>query len=398
VAPVDLSTSFMGMALAHPFMLASAPPAGSAQLIAQAARAGWAGAVTKTVTGSPSYLQNLSPSMLGARARGWRALGMLNNELVTASSLFQWCESEIPAARAAVGAEFCLGVSIMEGPEEQQWARTAALVSSAGASFLELNVSCPHGQPQKFRGTFVGDDPDLLSRVVGAACSASSVPVAVKLNATSAALADAARAALAAGAGGLVTTNTVAALPPVDHLLECGEPARVTVMGLSGPAILPINRLATATLARLGGEVVAVGGVASAADALDYLLLGAAAVQVATVAMHRGLQLVVRLRRDLEQRMEQAGRPLLRELVGTGLDRLTQPQLEQTAPSRVARVDMERCTLCRVCLDPCAVAGADCLSMTADQLIVDQDRCTGCGLCLAVCPRDALELTPENLD
>ncbi|MFI5684318.1 4Fe-4S binding protein [Streptomyces sp. NPDC051636] len=389
-----LRSSFMGIPLKNPFVLASAPPTGSARGIGRSAASGWAGAVTKTLTRMPQYARNLTPSLLPARNLGWQRIGMLNNELRTPMTLAEWCASEIPRARQSAGADFCLGVSIMEGPSPRDWEISARDCSEAGASYLELNVSCPHGAPEKFRGTFIGDDPGLLGEVVRAACSGSAVPVAVKLNASSHCLVEAATAAIANGAGGLVCTNTLPGLPPFDHLLGRPEGVPVTPMGLSGSSLLPMNRLAVARLSgELGADVMAVGGVSGAADVIDYAMLGARAVQVATAVMSRGLKLITSLERNVTSRLAAAEDASFGSIVGSGLRWVTSAsQCPDEWFTRTAEVDMMRCTLCRACVPVCAESAASCISVADDALKIDEDRCTGCGLCLMACPVDALHL------
>ncbi|MGW4759703.1 4Fe-4S binding protein [Streptomyces chartreusis] len=375
--------------------LASAPPTASARGIGRSAALGWAGAVTKTLTREPQYARNPTPSLLPARDLGWQRIGMLNNELRTPMTLDEWCASEIPEARELTGTDFCLGVSVMEGPSLRDWESSARQCGEAGASYLELNVSCPHGAPEKFRGTFIGDDPGLLGEVVKAACSGSAVPVAVKLNASSHCLVEAAAAAVANGAGGLVCTNTIPGLPPLDHLLGRAEGVSVTPMGLSGSSVLPMNRLAVAQLSgEVGADVMAVGGVSGAADVIDYAMLGARAVQVATAVMSRGLKLCASLEQNVTSRLAAAGDASFGSIVGSGLQRVTDAdQCSDESFTRTAEVDMVRCTLCRACVPVCAESAASYISVTHDLLRIDEDRCTGCGLCLMACPVDALHLS-----
>jgi len=387
----------MGIRLVNPFLVASAPPAASGERIAAAASHGWAGCVTKTITSSPAYSHNLSPAMRRPRERNWRALGLLNNELVTAGSLDLWCTREIPSARLSAGEDFCLGVSIAEGRLPSDWKDAAARVSSAGASYVELNVSCPHGAPERLRGSHIGDDVPLLGEVVAAACAGASVPVAVKLNALSPSLHAAAVTAVRNGARGIVTTNTFMALPSLDGGTlgpPSGRDQGLTPMGLSGPALLPLNRHAVATLVpMLDCDVTAVGGVVTASDAMDYLMLGASAVQVATAVILQGLDVVDRLISGLRERLERSSSSQLVNIIGAALTHVTTAAAaHETAVPLVAVVDQARCTLCDACVRPCSVGGADCITIGQQRLYVDDGRCTGCGLCVAVCPVDALSL------
>lgn len=379
--------------IVHPLILASAPPTGRAELIIAAAQVGWAGAVTKTITGNPQYVRNLAPAMLAARRVGWRRLGILNNELVTPGSFDHWCTREIPAVRAGVPSDFCLTVSVMEGPDPADWESSTKMVSEAGASAIELNVSCPHGAPEKNRGYLIGDDPELLAQVVSAACSGSDTPVSVKLNAGSGNLVEAGAAAIDAGAKAIVVTNTINALPPAQEV-HGRSSGSVVPMGLSGPALLPMNRLAVARLAgELGCEVTAVGGVSSGEDVIDYLMYGATSVQVATSAIIRGINVLQPILADLRTRLSSAGYRSVASAKGAALPYVSSAAAAvRSIERRVAVVQQDECILCDACVALCRQSATDCVAVEADALVIHDSRCTGCGLCVMVCPTNALSI------
>ncbi len=157
----DLSVVFAGMHFSNPFMLASAPPTRTAEMIKRAFAAGWGGAVTKSIALDPA--KDLQPRLQPLH-HGKRKIGMENVELTTQLTLEEW-QQEVADVKAAYP-DRPLWASIMDAPVEGNWQRLAEAMGEAGADALELNVSCPHGMPSKGMGAFIGQDADLTGNVV----------------------------------------------------------------------------------------------------------------------------------------------------------------------------------------------------------------------------------------
>ena len=150
-----------------------------------------------------------------------------------------------------------------------------------GISAYELNISCPN---VKKGGMQFGSDPALVEEVVGAARKAAGAkPLWVKLSPLVTDIGLIGRAAEAAGADALTVANTYPAMA-VD--VSTGEPLLGnTTGGLSGPAIKPITlRLVWEVQKVVKIPVIALGGVETAEDVLEYMMVGASAVQVGTAS------------------------------------------------------------------------------------------------------------------
>jgi dihydroorotate dehydrogenase (NAD+) catalytic subunit len=143
---------------------------------------------------------------------------------------------------------------------------------------LEINASCPH---VKSGGIEFGQDPTLLADLVRAARSATNLPLLIKLSPNVTSIAEMARVCEDQGADGISLINTLQALE-VD--LETRRPALRNVLGgLSGPAIRPVAlRMVWQASRAVAIPVCGIGGIATAEDALKFLLCGASAVQVGT--------------------------------------------------------------------------------------------------------------------
>ncbi|MEA2645320.1 MAG: dihydroorotate dehydrogenase catalytic subunit [Chloroflexota bacterium] len=144
---------------------------------------------------------------------------------------------------------------------------------------IELNISCPNVGA---RGMMFGVDAGMAAQVTGAVRAATRRPLIVKLTPNVTDLVSIARAIVDAGADALSAVNTYVGMT-LD--LASGEPVLANVTGgLSGPAIRPLALHAVYTVSRaVPVPVLASGGVMSGEDAIEFLLAGAAAVQVGTL-------------------------------------------------------------------------------------------------------------------
>ena len=155
------------------------------------------------------------------------------------------------------------------------------LEDAEGLAGYELNISCPN---VKSGGMQFGNDPSLVAEVVGAARKAASRrPLWVKLSPLVADIGLIARAASESGADALTVANTYPAMA-LDYRTgksRLGNPTG----GLSGPAIKPITlRLVWETRRAVTTPILGLGGIETVEDVLEYLSVGASAVQVGTAS------------------------------------------------------------------------------------------------------------------
>jgi dihydroorotate dehydrogenase (NAD+) catalytic subunit len=155
------------------------------------------------------------------------------------------------------------------------------LEDAEGLAGYELNISCPN---VKRGGIQFGSDPALVAEVVGAARKAASRrPLWVKLSPLVTDIGLIARAAEEAGADALTVANTYPAMA-IDFRTGKSRLGNKTG-GLSGPAIKPITlRLVWETRKAVKTPILGLGGVETVEDVLDYLAVGASAVQVGTAS------------------------------------------------------------------------------------------------------------------
>ena len=165
------------------------------------------------------------------------------------------------------------------GDTVDEYAEVARIAGDApGVHALEINISCPNVEKG---GIAFGGDPRMTHEVVAAVRRVTRLPVIPKLSPNVGDIALFARVAEEAGADALSCINTLLGLV-VD--VERRRPRLAFgTGGLSGPAIRPIAvRMAWQAARAVTIPVIGIGGIASAEDALEFLIAGCRAVQIGT--------------------------------------------------------------------------------------------------------------------
>lgn len=199
------------------------------------------------------------------------------------------------------------------GDTVEEYAEVARILDDApGVAGLEINISCPN---VKKGGMAFGGDPRMTHEVVAAVRKATRRPVIPKLSPNVADITVFARAAAEAGADALSCINTLLGLA-ID--VETAKPALAFgTGGLSGPAIRPLAvRMAWQASRAVAIPVIGVGGIASARDALEFLIAGCRAVQVGT-ANFVNVGIYDQMLADLADYLERHGRKDINEVVAT---------------------------------------------------------------------------------
>jgi dihydroorotate dehydrogenase (NAD+) catalytic subunit len=185
-----------------------------------------------------------------------------------------------------------------------------------GVAGIELNISCPNvGRG----GLQFAIDAGAAGEVTAAVRRATDLPLLVKLSPNVADVRPIARAIADAGADALTAINTLSgiAVAPSRTMPLLGN----IYGGLSGPAIKPVAlRIVYEVTQIVDIPVVAIGGVTELADVLDFLAVGAVAVQVGT-AIFADPTLPVRLVDELAEECRRRGLTSPADLIGTALPR-----------------------------------------------------------------------------
>ncbi|MHA2085192.1 MAG: NAD-dependent dihydropyrimidine dehydrogenase subunit PreA [Candidatus Thorarchaeota archaeon] len=394
-----LNIEFVGIPFKNPFMLSSAPPSMNPRLVTRAAKLGWGGAVLKTVTEVPTVDPR---TRLGALRKEGQLIGMNNIELLSRETLDTWINSYIPQMKKDAPEDFVLIGSIMSSPEPEGWTALAEKISSTGVDALELNVSCPHGSPEKHMGAFIGQNPDLVEMVTKAARKGTSLPLLVKLTPNVTDMVPIAEAAVKGGADALSAINTVESLIGVD--VETATPLPVaygtshseqlsTYGGFCGPSVRPIGLRFVSQIARALPDtpISGIGGIEDWHSAAEYLMVGASTLQICTAAMWHGFGIIKKITNDLVSFMERQGYETLDSMVGKALPKITTWTALTKMPPVIAEISEEKCTGCKRCVIACADGGYLAIQMKGKIAVVNPSKCDGCGLCAVVCDDKAVE-------
>lgn len=165
------------------------------------------------------------------------------------------------------------------GETVEEYAELAKILSKENlVKGIEVNISCPN---VKKGGMAFGVDPNLTREVISAVRKATSQPIIAKLTPNVADITVIAKAAVEAGADAISAINTIVGMA-ID--IEIGSSRLGTMTGgLSGPAIKPIAvRMVYEIAHAVKVPVIGIGGIMTGADAVEFFLAGAKAVQVGT--------------------------------------------------------------------------------------------------------------------
>ena len=183
-----------------------------------------------------------------------------------------------------------------------------------GISAVELNISCPNVAAG---GMEFGTHPELAARVTSEVKSATSLPVIVKLSPNVTDIKEIALAVAGAGADAISLINTLKGMA-ID--IDQRRPSLGDIVGgLSGPAMKPVALYMVFEVARaVRIPLIGCGGITCAEDALEFIMAGATAVQIATASLtdpRSGLNVL----EGIESYMRRNGVHSLTDLIGIAL-------------------------------------------------------------------------------
>ena len=179
-------------------------------------------------------------------------------------------------------------------------------------SAYELNLSCPHVAKV---GLEVGDDVDLVKKIVKKVKSLTNVPVIAKVGLGSTNYLETVGAAVEAGADGITAINTIRAMA-ID--VETKRPILSNkIGGLSGTPIKPIAvRCVYEISTEFDIPIIGCGGISTWQDAVEFILAGASAVQFGSVLGEHWTEVFADINNGIQNYMEQKGFSNIGEMIG----------------------------------------------------------------------------------
>jgi dihydroorotate dehydrogenase (NAD+) catalytic subunit len=178
----------------------------------------------------------------------------------------------------------------------------ARYISEAEPDLIEVNISCPN-LDVRFEQMFAAS-PYVAAQVTRRVKSSTSIPILVKLSPNVESIAAVAKEVVGAGADGLTVINSLGPGMIID--IELAYPVLANKWGgVSGPAIRPIAVKCVRDVAKAvpGVPIVGTGGVTTARDAIEMLLVGATAVGIGSAINWRGLDVFGEVTSGIEDYM-----------------------------------------------------------------------------------------------
>ena len=197
------------------------------------------------------------------------------------------------------------------GHTEEEYLGAVERLNDSIADILEINISCPN---VKAGGITFGTDPVMVEKITKAIKSISLKPVFMKLSPNVTDITEIARAAEAGGADGISLINTLMGMKIDIQRRKCLLANKTG--GLSGPAIKPVAvRMVYQVSKCVSVPLIGMGGIASAEDAIEFMMAGATAVSVGT-ANFRNPRVTEEIVSGIETFMRENHIDDIREIIG----------------------------------------------------------------------------------
>ena len=384
----DLSIDFAGIKAPNPFWLASAPPTNTAYQVMNAFRAGWGGAVWKTL-GQP--IVNVSSRYGAVAYKNNKMMGLNNIELITDRPL-EVNLKEMKEVKEKFPKHALIASMMFEKKEE--WHDCIKRCEDIGVDGFELNYGCPHGMCERGMGSAVGQNPDVCERITSWVTEVATKPVIVKLTPNVTDITKPALAEQRGGANAVSLINTINSVTGIN--LETMEP-NPTVDGFSthggycGPAVKPIALNMVSEIANRPDfhlPISGIGGIETWQDSVEYFLMGATSVQVCTAVMHYGFRIVTDLIDGVSDYLDKNKMKSINDLCGITAKKMRKWEKLNLNYKVIASIDPGKCISCQLCYIACEDGAHQSIELIKNSRIpkIKEDTCVGCNLCSLVCP------------
>ncbi|MEM2855753.1 MAG: dihydroorotate dehydrogenase [Candidatus Nitrosocaldaceae archaeon] len=198
------------------------------------------------------------------------------------------------------------------GSNEEEFGKMVKILDNLKIIAYEINFSCPHVEKV---GLEIGDDPELVYKIVKKIRSLSKKPIIVKLGLGSSNMIEIARVANDGGADAITAINTIRAMC-ID--IDVAKPILSNrIGGLSGAAIKPIAIRCVYELSKAFDiPIIGCGGIKDWRDAIEFILAGASAVQIGSAVSERWLDIFNEINNGIMQYMLRKGYKSIDEMIG----------------------------------------------------------------------------------
>jgi dihydroorotate dehydrogenase (NAD+) catalytic subunit len=262
-------------------------------------RSGAGAMVTKSLSREP-WEGYPNPTIFSVNGGGWiNAVGLSNPGATNFAKMIE-TNKEVPIIVSLVG-------SI---PEDFEF--MIKEFANCTVTGFELNLSCPHVAKV---GLEVGDDPELVKKIVSTVKKSTNVPVIAKVGLGTTNYLDTVGTAIDSGVDAITAINTIRAIA-ID--VETQKPILSNRFGgLSGTPIKPIAlRCVYEISSKYDIPIIGCGGISTWEDAVEFFLAGASAIQIGSVVGDRWVDVFNEINNGILQYMEKKGISKIEEMVG----------------------------------------------------------------------------------
>jgi dihydroorotate dehydrogenase (NAD+) catalytic subunit len=293
-----LSIDLAGIPLRNPLLLASGFLGISQQVFNRLYNDGLGAIVSKSISVSP--LEGYKgPTVVYLGEKGYlNAVGLAN----PGSDVF---------AHEIMNNQIPLVVSIV-GSSQSDFQKLINKFDKLNIVAYEVNLSCPHVEKM---GMEVGDDPDLVTKIIKTIKTRTKKPVIIKVGIGKSDVLKLATIIQESGADAITAINTIKAMA---INVETGMPILSNkVGGLSGIPLKPIGvRCVYEIFKKVNIPVIGCGGIFTWEDAIEYILAGATAIELGSVIGYKGLKVFNGIKLGITRYLQKKDYKNVKEIIG----------------------------------------------------------------------------------
>ena len=294
----DISTNVGPIKIERPTMLASGILGISLDVFARLYKEGAGALVTKSLSKEP-WEGYPNPTIIGVKSGYLNAVGLSNPGAPYFAKMIS-SNKTIPIIVSLVGSipeDFTFMIKQFENVKVLAY---------------ELNLSCPHVEKV---GLEVGDDPDLVIKIVKEVKKTSKIPVIAKVGLGSSDYLDTVEASCKSGIDAITAINTIRAMA-ID--VETTRPILShKIGGLSGTPIKPIAvRCVYEIASKFDIPIIGCGGISTWEDAVEFMLAGASAVQIGSAVAEKWIGVFSKINNGVSKYMERKNFRKIQDMVG----------------------------------------------------------------------------------
>jgi dihydroorotate dehydrogenase (NAD+) catalytic subunit len=295
----SLATSVGKMQLDKPAMLASGILGISLDVFNRLYRSGAGAVVTKSLSSEP-WEGYPNPTIFSVNGGGWmNAVGLSNPGASNFAKMIE-PNQDVPIIVSLVGSipkDFEMMINEFK---------------NCNVTAFELNLSCPHVAKV---GLEVGDDPELVKKIVTTVKNSTTAPVIAKVGLGTTNYLNTVKTAIDSGIDAITAINTVRAMA-ID--VETQRPILSNKFGgLSGTPIKPIAlRCVYEISSKYDIPIIGCGGISTWEDAIEFFLAGASAIQLGSAIGDNWITVFDDINKGVLQYMNKKNYSTIKEMVG----------------------------------------------------------------------------------